>query len=55
MTIGNVYCKPFSNISSLWADAIHGMIKEGGEKKRYKETERQRYREGMVPDDVRLQ
>lgn len=53
------------NISGLWAGcystALPGMIKAGGgggggekERKRYG-IERQRYREGKVPDDVRLQ
>lgn len=54
------------NISGLWAGcystALPGMIKAGGgggggekERKRYNGIERQRYREGKVPDDVRLQ
>lgn len=54
------------NISGLragcYSTALPGMIKAGGgggggekERKRYNGIERQRYREGKVPDDVRLQ
>lgn len=41
LTIGNVYCNPFRNISSLWAasysTALPGMIKEGKKKRDIKE------------------